>query len=167
MSLLKCALIAAFLFLPNLALTQPYVRANETIIFSFKTTRGKHVYLIRDKESKYAAYRFGTASKIEFEYPTAPAPARERFEYAFYLRGGGPRNAGMDLNYVSFENAGYRYVIYDTYFAESSQRRIGVKVTDLRTSKTTDFPGVYSSRKGTMIDLRDMNLMAEGDELFD
>jgi hypothetical protein len=146
---------------------QRYVLPNESIIFSFETANGKHVALVQDTADKYIVYRFGSKEKIEFEYPEKTADSWKQFKYSYWLRGGGPINEGIDLNYVCFENKGYRYIIYDTYAAVGNVKDIGVRVMDLATKKETYIPGKLKTRKGTMIDLRFKDLIAKSDELFD
>ena len=47
----------------------------------------------------------------------------------------------MDLNYIYFTNKNFKYVIYDTYFAAGNKQNIGIKIIDLKTSKTTNIKG--------------------------
>ncbi len=149
------------------AFGQKYTLPNEEVIFSFDTKNGKKVTLNKDKNNKYIIYRFGTESKIEFEYPDKLINSWKCFKYSFYLRGGGLQNEGMDLNYICFTNKNYKYVIYDSYFADGNKHKIGIKIIDITTDKTTDIRGNNKTRKGNMIDFRDNNLLEIGDELFD
>jgi hypothetical protein len=143
---------------------QIYLLANEELIFSFNTKNGKHVVLAKDKNNSYIIYRFGTASKIEFEFPGRSRESWLKVKYAFYLRGGGIQNDGMDLNYIYFSNNDFKYTIYDTYTTEDQKSDLGVRVTDLKTNKTTDIRGVYKSRKGTLAGFRDNNLLEITDD---
>ncbi len=146
---------------------QQYLLPNEEPIFSFDTRNGKKVMLAKDKCDAYIIYRFGTAGKIEFEFPGAKhADSWQQFKYAFWLRGGGTQNEGIDLNYVSFINKGYTYVIYDTYRAVGNLQQIGVKVINNTTKKETDIPGKAKTRKGNLVDLRENERIGKGDELF-
>lgn len=122
--------------------------------------------LNRDTANKYIVYRFGTKDKIEFEFPEKSKNSWKHFKYSFYLRGGGTQNEGMDLNYIYFTNQGFKYVIYDTYFAVGNKQEIGIKIINLETNKITHIKGDTNSRKGTMVDFRDNNLLEIGDELF-
>ena len=146
---------------------QSYLKPNEKIILSFQTINNKLIYLVKDAANKYICYRFGTKDKVEFEYPLVEKDSWKKFKYSYYLRGGGTSNEGMDLNYVYFTNNGYQYVIYHTYFADGDKSNVGIKVIDLKTPKTTDIKGTDKTRKGTLIDFRDNNLLEIGDELFD
>lgn len=140
---------------------------NEKVIFSFDTQNGKTVTLSKDKKGRYLIYRFGTKSKTEFEFPGKSKNSWSAFTYSGWLRGGGLANAGIDLNYVYFINNNFRYIIYDTYFAEGDKKSIGVKVINLRSKSTTNIPGNLATRKGTLSGFREDTTITHGDELFD
>jgi hypothetical protein len=146
---------------------QRYLRSNEQLILSFTTTNNKQAYLVKDKANQYIAYRFGTENKIEFEFPDTAVGSWSKFTYSYYLRGGGPANEGMDLNYVYFTNNGFRYVIYQTYHSVGNKTGVGIKVIDTRTSKTIDIKGDINTRKGTLTEFRDNGLLLIGEELFE
>lgn len=160
------------IFLVLLTLTtgafgQSLTLANEEVIFSFNTQNGKSVTLNKEKGNGYIIYRFGTKDNIEFEYPIKSKSSWTDFKYSFYLRGGETQNEGMDLNYIYFTNKGFKYVICDTYFAVGNKLEIGIKIINLKTNKTTNIKGNRKTRKGTLVDFRDNNLLEIGDELFD
>ncbi|MBN8790433.1 MAG: hypothetical protein J0I84_25415 [Terrimonas sp.] len=90
---------------------QTYILSNEQVVFSFQTITGKEVIVAKDTGNKYLVYRFGTAGNIEFEFPDSKEHSWDKFEYSFYLRGGGRQNEGMDLNYLQFTNEGYKYCL--------------------------------------------------------
>ena len=160
------ATILSILFI-NCSYSQTFLKPNEKVIFSFQTLSHKQVYLVKDSSDKYIAYRYGTKDKIEFEFPGNKDSSWSKFKYSFYLRGGGTANEGMELNYVYFTNAGYMYIIYDTYYARGNKSGIGVKVIEIKTNKTTDIKGNHKTLKGTLVDFRDNNLLEIGEELFD
>ena len=147
------------MLISGISYAQNSLPANEQLIFSFDTKSGKHVALSKDKTNLYIVYRFGTADNIEFEFPAKLKESWSKFKYSFYLRGGGIQNEGMDLNYIYFTNDGFKYTIYDTYFAKEQESNVGIMVTNLKTNKTTDVKGVYQSRKGTLIDFRENGLL--------
>jgi hypothetical protein len=149
------------------AIGQPYSLPNEELIYSFDTQNGKKVSLCKDKGNKYLVYRFGTESKIEFEFPGRSEDSWKKFKYSFWLRGGGVANEGIDLNYIYFINNNYKYIIYDTYFAVGNKQDIGVRIINLKTNKVTNIKGKTKTQKGTLVDFRDNNLLEFGDELFD
>lgn len=146
---------------------QQYVLANEETVFSFRTKNGKIAALCKDKKGQYLVYRFGTSAKTEMVFPALTASSWEAFKFSYYMRGGGPQNEGMDLNYVSFISKGYKYVLYDTYHAVGEKRKVGVKVIDLQTEKVTDIRGVVNSVKGNITQFRDNKRLEITDELFD
>lgn len=165
----KLIILLVLLSISDLSYSQDYLLPNEVNIYSFETKSGKKMTLAKDKKDKYIIYRFGTKSKIEFEYPEKTKESWRKFTHSFYLRGGGKINEGMDLNYVAFTNQNYKYVIYYTYFAVGEKVNIGVKIIDLKTKKTTDIKGDYKTFKGTLTGFRDNDLIKVDDngELYD
>lgn len=157
-------IILILLVSTNLTFAQKYLLPNEVLIYSFETQNGKKVVLAKDKNEKYIIYRFGTKSKIEFEYPEKTKESWDKFKYSFYLRGGGIQNEGMDLNYIKFTNNDYKYVIYDTYYAVENQTFIGIKIINLKNNKTIDIKGKKSTRKGSLINFRFNKLLKIEDE---
>ena len=162
----KIVTILTLLYAAN-SYAQNYVLKNEILIFSFDTKNGKHMTIAKDTANKYIIYRFGTKSKVEFEFPGKTKNSWAQFKYSFYLRGGGIQNEGMDLNYFRFSKNNFKYVVYDTYYANGNKNEIGIRVTDINTNKTTDIKGNYKTRKGTFIDFRDNKLVEIDDELID
>jgi hypothetical protein len=144
---------------------QNYLKPNEQAILTFKTRSGKTVMLAKDKANAYIIYRFGSKDKPELEYPAPDKFSWKRFTYAGYCRGGGKRNAAMDLNYIYFTIDHYRYNIYDTYHSESEEFDIGVTVTDLNTKKEVDIKGQYKTRRGSIAGFRTNGLLPVSDEL--
>ena len=72
------------------------------------------------------------------------------------MRGGGAENEGMDLNYLSFENGGYEYQIFQEYTAKDNVTNVGIKIIDKATNKETDIiKGLSNSIEGSLINLRE------------
>lgn len=161
---LKRILLLVFLFTSALSQSQSYLLPNEVNIYSFETKSGKKMTLAKDKNDKYIIYRFGTKTKIEFEFPEKTNESWHKFVFSTYLRGGGKTNEGMDLNYLAFVNKNYKYVIYDTYFAVGEKVNIGVKIIDLKTKKIIDIKGDNKTLKGNLVTFRDNKLIANDDE---
>lgn len=89
-------------------------QAGETPVFSFKTNGGKTATLCRGPKGNYLVYRFGTAAKVELQYPAVlDASSWRKFTYWSYTRGGGASNEGVENSQLSFENGGVNYVIID------------------------------------------------------
>lgn len=129
----------------------------EEVLFRFKMENSdKFLSICLSKEQPdYIVYRFGTKDKIELEYPKDKADSWNKFTYSYYLRGGGAENEGMDMNYLTFENGGYEYRIYQEYTAIDDTTQVGIKITDKATKKETDLKGLSNSTEGSLIDLRD------------
>jgi hypothetical protein len=130
---------------------------NENVLFSFKIANSaKTLSVCQSKtEPDLIVYRFGTKKKIELEFPGDKADSWSKFTYSYYLRGGGAGNEGMDLNYLSFENGGYEYKIYQEFTAEDNLTNVGIKIIDKATKKTTDIKGLSNSIEGSLINLRE------------
>lgn len=162
---MRILFLATLIFFSLGASAQHYLLSNETLLFSFETQAGKHVVLAKDKGNAYIVYRYGTADSIAFEYPEKNKDSWKKFKYSYYLRGGGAQNDGMELNYLYFINSGYRYVIYDVSYSADNTSGIGIAVTNLKSNKMTTIRGAVKSRKGTITDLRDSNLIERDDDL--
>lgn len=129
-----------------------FVLANERVVMEFRTKNNKRLAVCRDKDNKYLVYRFGTTKSVELQFPEIlDETSFKKFEYSSYLRPGGIENLGMSLDYLSFVNKGYRYVIYKTYAAESvgNEDAVGVRIIDLKTKKETEINGDFKTYSGT------------------
>jgi hypothetical protein len=140
---------------------------NEVVIFSFETKNSKTVSLVKDSSDKYIVYRISKNDKIEMEFPEKTSDSWKKLTYSFYLRGGGKENEGVDLNYVNFENNGFKYIIYDIASSRDSVPSIGVRVIENKTSGIINLEGIYDSKKGSLTDFRDNNLINKSEETFD
>ncbi len=128
-----------------------FVLPNEVVVLSFKTKKKKQVFLCRDKDNRYLVYRFGSKSKVELQFPgKLDETSFRKFEYSSYFRGGGVENLAMNLDYLSFTNSGYRYVIYKTYASESAghEDEVGIRVIHLKTQKETNIEGDFNTFEG-------------------
>lgn len=72
------------------------------------------------------------------------------FQYIYYIRGGGKSNSGQEIANLSFINKGYKYLIYDTYFADSEKVSTGILITNLQNNKTTRIKGIRKNRKESL-----------------
>ncbi|HWA07463.1 MAG TPA: hypothetical protein VG961_13000 [Ignavibacteria bacterium] len=150
---MKKLLIAVLLFSAASVHSQ-LVKKGETEIFRFKTNSGKTAIICTGENESYIVYRFGTNKKVELVYPAAMnSDSWSLFTYSYYFRGGGKENAGLDLNYLSFENNGYIYKLYQEYSAEDNSESAGILVTGAN-GLETDLKAVKNSVKGSLIDLR-------------
>lgn len=130
---------------------------NEEVLFSFKIENSPKILsvCISKTQPDYIVYRFGTKDKIELEFPENKADSWSKFIYSYYLRGGGAGNEGMDMNYLTFENSGYEYQIYQEYTAKDKVTQVGIKITDKSTKKETDIKGLSNTIEGSLIKLRE------------
>lgn len=136
-----CLAVAAPLWLaaPRVA-SQPKLtlsalrRPGETVMFSFKTGRGKTAMLCEGPRGAYLVYRFGTSAKVDLQYPAElNAGSWRKFTYFGYHRSATPVS-----NYyrLSFSNGGVKYELYDRQEEvidedgdEQYPREVGITVT--------------------------------------
>jgi uncharacterized protein YqkB len=112
-------------------------QVGETIIFSFVTKAGKTAALCRGPKGAYLVYRFGTAAKLELQYPAKlDAGSWRKFTYWFYTRGGGAQNSGIEDYRLTFENNGAQYTLSDQTTAyynkqqeEDYRREVAIEVS--------------------------------------
>lgn len=147
---------------------EKYQLENEKLIFAFQTKNRKIATICMDKKEEYIVYRFGTSEKIEMEYPeNKDKSSFDKFEYSGWMRGGGIKNSEMQLDYLVFSVNNFKYIVYNTYFAEGDKLNIGIKVLDTQTNQTIDIKGIYGTRKGTLTDFKSDDRIKKGDELYD
>jgi len=164
---LEISICFLLLLFTKLGYGQAYILANEELIYSFKIQSGKIMSLSKNNTNEYLVYRFGTKDKVELEYPDKTKDSWTKFKYSYYFRGGGVANEGLDLNYLNFVYNNFRYVIFDTYSASNNSQKIGIKVTDLSSNKTTILRGINKTQKGSLLEFRDNELVETIEELFD
>ncbi len=111
-------------------------RAGETTVFAFQTKSGKTAALCRGPKGAYLVYRFGTAAKVELQYPAKlDASSWKKFTYWSYTRGGGAANEGVESAQLRFKNDGVVYTLTDdtrAYYTrqheEDYRREVGIEV---------------------------------------
>ena len=135
------------------------------VLFSFKTEKGKSVIL--SKLGNTLIYSYGTSESIELQIEDDLNDSTTVFQYSYIFRGGGEDNLGLDLNWVYFDNKGYRYVIFDEYNSESKKSQIGIKVINLKTKRTFIINGISSTKQGSIVDFRFNEMIPIGDEWFE
>ena len=124
----KAFAIIIFILLTILvgAQADPLRQQGETTIIAFQLAgSGKYISVCQSQTegSSYIIYRSGRPSHIELEYPKDKVTSWQSFEYSYYLRGGGTANEGLDLNYLSFSNGDWKYIIYQEYSAETNSTK--------------------------------------------
>lgn len=85
------------------------------------------------------------------------------FEYSFYLRGGGISNEGLDLNYLSFSNGDWQYLIYQEYSAATNSTAFGIRLICGKDNQRYDMPGIPDSASGSLVLLRDNDEIQNGE----
>lgn len=149
--------------------TSPFILANEQVVLSFKTKKNKQVFVCCDQDKQYLVYRFGGKAKVELQFPDKlDQTSFKKFDYSSYFRGGGIDNLGMTLDYLSFTNHGYRYVIYKTYASESvgDEDEVGIRIIHLKTNKETKMEGDFNSFEGGFPE-EIMEMVNQSEALYD
>lgn len=139
------------LFMLLLGLNTRGQETSEKLLFSVATDRAKTVVLTLDTVRQELIYRYGPTNHPELEVRDDLSDSIPVFTYSYYLRGGGASNAGLDLNYVSFVNKGYKYVIYSEYSAEMDETTVGVRTVELKQGKSHELKGIYKTVQGSLI----------------
>ena len=150
---MKAAIFVIFFFSFQNCFSQQLLLPNEEAVFSFKLKNGKTMMLAKEKKNSYLVYRFGKDNKIDFEFPERDSLSFKKFGYNFYFRGGGKENAGIDIDNLFFENAGYYYTVYSVYSAEDESLSSGIIVLD-KNNKQTKLTAVKGSEMGSLQDFR-------------
>lgn len=136
---------------------------DEKVIYSFRTSKEqKAVSLCVNNEEDYIIFRYGTKEKIEIEYPDVLDDSWNSFAYSYYLRGGGPENEGLDLNFITFKSKEYSYILYEKYYAPKDNHQYGLVIINNHNGEEIDIPGSSDSVIGTLIDFRGDSRIFEG-----
>jgi hypothetical protein len=151
--------------------TPTLARAGETTVFAFQTKSGKTAALCRGAKGAYLVYRFGTAAKVELQYPAKlDASSWQKFTYWSYTRGGGAANAGVESAQLRFENGGVAYTLTDetrAYYTrqheEDYRRAVGIDVTV--NSKTISVNGVSSTAVGDLANVQNDHKVKVDEEM--
>jgi hypothetical protein len=131
-------------------------RAGETTVFAFQTKSGKAAALCRGPKGAYLVYRFGTAAKVELQYPAKlDASSWQKFTYWSYSRGGGASNEGVESSQLAFKNGGIEYTlsdetraVYDKNHEEDYRRGVGIDVKVK--GKTISITGIAATAVGNL-----------------
>lgn len=138
-------------------------KKNEEIVFAFQLANKKWVSVCKEKSGQYIVYRFGTAGKIELEYPAVlDSSSWQQFSFKGYSRGGGIQNAAVNFAFLTFNNNGVNYEVYDTWTAEENKRDIGVTVTTEK--RKVDLKGILKTQKGYLLELQYNQKIKQEDE---
>jgi hypothetical protein len=136
---------------------------DEEVVYSFRTSEEqKVVTLCINNEKDYIIFRYGTQDKIEIEYPDISDDSWNNFAYCYYLRGGGPENEGLDLNFLTFKSKEYSYILYEKYYAPENDHQYGLVIINNNNGDENDISGSSDSVTGTLIDFRWNSKIIEG-----
>lgn len=135
-------------------------QAGETVVFSFATKAGKTAALCRGSKGAYLVYRFGTAAKVELQYPAKlDASSWQKFTYWAYSRGGGVANEGVESSQLAFKNGGVEYTmsdetraVYDRNHEEDYRRSVGIDVKI--NGKTVSIVGLAATAVGDLSNVK-------------
>lgn len=159
---MKNTVLFLFLLVPVFVFSQ-YILKNEEVIFSFETKQGKKMFLVKDMDNQYIQYRFGSKNNIEMQYPKERnLSSWKKFGYNSYWRGGGIQNAGMEIDNISFDNDGYHYLVYRTYFSEGEDYYAGIKITNSK-GAVTRIRAKYKTVTGCICNLEETGKIEKKD----
>ena len=144
-----------FLFTSSIATKPCLCEKSEENLYSFRLEKSQKIMSVCiGKDNSYMQYRFGLPGKIELAYPDKKDEnSWDKFTYEGYTRGGGPANAGMNTQTLSFENKGTSYSVYyingyaddrDESFFESAG------ITVQANAKFVNLEAELSSRSGSL-----------------
>ena len=136
---------------------------DEQLVFSFVVENGQIVSVFIAEDESYLVCRYGTPEQLIFQFPSDSHldHSWNLFQYEYYLRGGGAGNAGLDLNYLYFEDGSFQYMIYQEYSAEDSSNQMGIMITDMIFQDEQNLSGDPHTVKGSLINLRDYKYLQE------
>ena len=127
---------------------------SETNLFSFESDLNETISLSLDTISDILVFRNGDSKGKGIIIKDHLNDNDTIFVYSYYFRGGGVENAGLDLNYVTFNYENDRYEIYDEYSAEGQSYSVGLRIFEGDSEGGYSITGKYESIKGSIIDFR-------------
>jgi hypothetical protein len=129
-------------------------RPGETTVFSFRTARGKTVSLCEGPKGAYLVYRFGTAAKVELQYPAVlDTSSWRKFTYHKHYYDGRD-NASEDVKQLSFTIGAVEYQLYDNKYGIVDENRQNDHYRDI---------GIFVSVKGRQLRIAGEEDAASGD----
>ncbi len=163
-TILFCLSLLSFSFCQ----AQDYILENENSILEFETSLDKYAAVAVDKNEEYIVVRFGTCDSVQLTYPTALDEASwKALDFSTHVYTRGRLEYKMDLNYLYFDIEDQRYVVYETYFEDTKKLTFGVKIIDLKTMVSKNYPAKPNTVIGTLDPLRKIKKLKKGNLLFD
>jgi hypothetical protein len=131
--------------------SQSLCAKNEIAVFSFQEEKSKKLASIcKEKESKYLVYRFGTAERVELEFPSSrDKNSWKKFKYSGRERNGGKQNVGFGDYTLSFRNGPAEYYVFQEWDDEAETYSIGINIHINGKSRTLF--GSKSSQVGSLV----------------
>jgi hypothetical protein len=163
-------LFAVFSLLSNIFATYAQTASkleNEVVLLSFETEQGKSIGLYLDKLEDALFCKLETDQTVDLQYPEKVKKNKNAFTYSYYFRGGGSANEGLELNFVYFIVNDIKYILYETSHYSELKKCIGLKVINLNSTQTDNYKAKDGTVNGTLVSLRESNLVLKGEELFD
>jgi len=160
MKIVFSIIISVFLFCISVSSAAQFnkqlCKRNEVIVFAFQLKNKKWVSVCKEKNENYIVYRFGSAGKIELQFPSVlDSTSWKQFAFKGFSRVGGKINAAMNYAFLHFAIKDVIYEVYDTWNYEDNADNCGISITIDK--KTIDKPGTLKSRKGYLLSLRGNN----------
>lgn len=124
---------------------------NEEVVFSFITENEKKLILTYNKVEDKLVYRFINREHQELMLPNADQNPWEFFTYADEHTATIHSAKNMDMNYLFFVNAGYRYEIFDNYNVAGQGRVVGVDVINMKDQSVTHIEGDAERAVGSLM----------------
>lgn len=126
---------------------------SEKTIFYFEAKKNSTFELKLDTISNKLVFRKFKKNKLLYELVDDLSDTIVVFSYAYYFRGGGIANAGMDLNVIRFEQKNYIGWLYHEYKSEDNSLKIGYSEMNLN-GRINSIEANKKSFKGLLLDLR-------------
>ncbi len=124
---------------------------DEEVVFSFITENEKKLILTYNKAQDRLIYRFINREHQEIMLPNKGENSWEFFTYADEHNATIHSGKNMDMNYLFFVNAGYRYEVFDNYNVAGQGRVVGVDVISMKDNSVTHIEGDAERAAGSLM----------------
>lgn len=139
---------------PGVEIVEHLCQAGEDVAFSFRTLSGLLVSVCRARSDEYLVYRSRTTGGQLEQFPPRLDRSWDQFALSSYARGGGLRNAGLDLTALSFSDTKQDVEVFQDWSAESDREIAGLKITDHASRREITLDADASTQIGRLGDLR-------------
>lgn len=143
--LIKAISCGVLLFCINSASAYTLCQRKEEVVVSFEGQKTKKLISVcKGKASTYLVYRFGTAQKVEFQFPAElNKESWRQFTFSSYHRDGGKQNAALGMSELYFTNGDAEYTVSENWDSEDDSSnisitvRVGKKILEIGGNKKT------------------------------